>query len=89
MRIHETLRYISEQNYEGIIKVLVVDNNSTNDTIEKAKSSSRDLKMLVRVIKEKEVGKFNALNAGLKIIDTDLRKPGPFNKPTSNLFSAK
>ena len=71
-RIHETLRYISEQDYEGVIKVVVVDNNSTDDTIEKAKKTGRELNLLVRVIKEKEVGKFNALNTGLKMISTDL-----------------
>ncbi|MCD6356885.1 MAG: glycosyltransferase family 2 protein [Anaerolineaceae bacterium] len=71
-RIQETLRYISEQDYEGAIKVLVIDNNSTDDTIKKASDAGRKLNLPVQTIREKEVGKFNALNAGLKIVDTDL-----------------
>ena len=71
-RIQETLQYISKQDYEGTIKVLVVDNNSTDDTSEKAKRSGYKLKLPVRVIKENEVGKFNALNTGLEVVDTDL-----------------
>lgn len=56
-------RYVTFQNrtmYEGTIKVLVIDNNSTDDTIYKAKITSKKLKLPVRVVKEKEVGKFNA-----------------------------
>ena len=71
-RIQETLRYISEQDYEGVIKVIVIDNNSTDGTIKKASAASRKLKLPIQTIIEKEVGKFNALNTGLKIVDTDL-----------------
>jgi biofilm PGA synthesis N-glycosyltransferase PgaC len=71
-RIHETLQYIAKQDYGGKIKVLVVDNNSTDDTVEKANAAGQSLHLPVRVLKEKEVGKFNALNTGLKSIDTDL-----------------
>lgn len=71
-RIEETLRYIAQQDYEGDIKVLVVDNNSTDDTISKAKEAGKKLNLPVEVIKEKAVGKFNVLNTGLKLIDTEL-----------------
>lgn len=71
-RIQKTLLYISKQDYAGKIKVLVVDNNSIDDTVEKVKDTGRKLKLHIQIIKEKNPGKFNALNAGLKIINTDL-----------------
>lgn len=71
-RIEETLQYIAQQDYEGEIKVLIVDNNSTDATAGKAEEASKKLQWPVKIIKEKEAGKFNALNTGLKSIETDL-----------------
>lgn len=71
-RIEDTLRYIAQQDYDGRITVLVVDNNSTDDTVKKAKSAGKVLALDVQTIREKKVGKFNALNTGLKRVTTTL-----------------
>jgi biofilm PGA synthesis N-glycosyltransferase PgaC len=71
-RIENTLRYISQQDYKGVIKVLVVENNSTDHTFEKAEQAGKHFGLPINVISESKVGKFNALNAGLKIVDTEL-----------------
>jgi len=71
-RIEETLQYIAQQDYEGEITVLIVDNNSTDDTISKAEEASKKLQLPVKIIKEAAPGKFNALNTGLKSVETKL-----------------
>lgn len=71
-RIDTTLKYIDQQDYQGKIKILIVDNNSTDDTIKNAIAAGKKFDLDVKVLREKKTGKFNALNAGLKIIDTDL-----------------
>lgn len=71
-RIGDTLKYIAWQDYGGRIKVLVVDNNSADDTVKKAKAVGKELDMDVQTIRETKVGKFNALNTGLRKVDTEL-----------------
>jgi len=71
-RIGDTLRYIARQDYGGRIQVLVVDNNSTDDTVKKAKAAGKELELVVETIRETKVGKFNALNTGLKKVCTEL-----------------
>lgn len=70
--IHSTLKYIKNQDYEGPVKVIVIDNNSTDRTFEKALEAGEELDLNLLVIKESNPGKFNALNAGLKHVTTDL-----------------
>jgi len=70
--IANTLRYIASQDYTGKIKVLVIDNNSSDDTALKANQTAEELGLDLSVIREEKPGKFNALNAGLEHTDTDL-----------------
>lgn len=69
--IGEVLSYIKKQDYQGKIKVIVIDNASTDMTFERARKASQELSMDVNVIQEHKPGKNNALNTGLKYIDTE------------------
>jgi len=70
--IESTLRYIKNQDYNGHVKVIVIDNNSTDMTSEKALETGKELDLDLLVIKESKPGKFNALNAGLLHVTTEL-----------------
>lgn len=69
--IPKALRYIKNQDYEGNIKVIVIDNGSTDNTLKKAKETASLLSMTVKIISEPKAGKHNALNTGLKYVDTE------------------
>jgi biofilm PGA synthesis N-glycosyltransferase PgaC len=70
--IASTIEYISRQDYTGAIKVLVIDNGSSDGTADKALEAGSALGLDVAVICEENPGKFNALNTGLKHTETDL-----------------
>lgn len=70
--IENTLSYIAKQDYNGHIKVLVIDNGSSDATSFAALSSGKKLGLDITVIREENPGKFNALNTGLKHVTTDL-----------------
>jgi biofilm PGA synthesis N-glycosyltransferase PgaC len=63
--IGSTIHYISKQDYEGEIQVIVVDNGSTDETVARAKKAGAELKLNIRVLLEEETGKFHALNRGI------------------------
>ena len=71
-RIEDTLKYIKKQNYRGKISVILVDNDSTDKTIEVARMAAKKLDLELSILKEKKKGKSNALNKGLKHIKTPL-----------------
>ena len=68
--IFETLRYIKNQDYTGKINTIVINNNSKDRTVEEVNRAKVELNMDITCIDEPNPGKFNALNAGLKITDT-------------------
>lgn len=68
--IRTTLQYIYKQFYLGEIKVIVIDNNSTDRTAEYAQQFAKKFKMDIRVIHESKKGKHHALNSALKLVDT-------------------
>lgn len=70
-RIRNTLQYIAEQDYRGRISVILVDNNSTDNTAEVARAASLEYGIDLTCIEEKKLGKCYALNTGLKVIETD------------------
>lgn len=71
-QIYNTLTYIKNQDYQGEIKVIVVDNNSTDDTTIQAQKAINELNFTTSfVLFESEIGKYNALNKALQYIDTD------------------
>jgi biofilm PGA synthesis N-glycosyltransferase PgaC len=68
--IEETLKYIDKQSYTGEIKVIVIDNNSIDNTYEVTKRVCKNFGMDIMVIKESKIGKHHALNAALKKVNT-------------------
>lgn len=70
--IENTLAYIAKQDYNGHIKVFVIDNGSSDDTSIVAESTGKKLGLDITVIREENPGKFNALNTGLTHVKTDL-----------------
>ncbi|MBB6447899.1 glycosyltransferase family 2 protein [Bacillus benzoevorans] len=70
--IADTLKYISQQDYEGEIKVIVIDNASTDETAIRALQAGQDFKLNLKVICEERPGKNFALNHALSIVDTSL-----------------
>lgn len=70
--IADTISYIARQDFTGKIKVLIIDNGSTDNTAEKAQLAGETMNMDLSVISEKKPGKFNALNTGLKHTETEL-----------------
>lgn len=69
--IAHTLSYIKNQDYQGSIRVIVVDNASTDKTAETAQKAGEDLGIDIHVLHEEKPGKFNALNKGLEYVDTE------------------
>lgn len=69
--IYETLRYIKEQDYKGKIKVIVINNNSNDNTVKEVYRAKSELGIDVICIDEANPGKFNALNKGIKFTKTE------------------
>jgi biofilm PGA synthesis N-glycosyltransferase PgaC len=70
--IRNTLKYIKSQDYDGHIRVIVIDNGSTDDTCDKAIRAGIEFELDLIVITEDKPGKYNALNSGLSRVDTEL-----------------
>jgi biofilm PGA synthesis N-glycosyltransferase PgaC len=70
--ISDTLRYIQRQDYDGHIKVIVIDNGSTDTTGEAARLAGNAFGLDLAVLREDAPGKFNALNRGLNHTETEL-----------------
>jgi len=69
--IEDTLQYIAHQDYEGLIRVIVVDNASTDKTFDVAQKTGRNLGIDLCVLREEVPGKFNALNKALNDVFTE------------------
>ncbi len=69
--IETTLKYIKNQDYEGNIKVIVIDNGSTDQTCIVAKRAAAEFLLPVEIISEARKGKNNALNTALKRVSTE------------------
>ena len=70
--IRDTLRYIAAQDYTGEIMVYVIDNGSSDQTENNAISAGLEFSLNLTVIREENLGKYNALNKGLRLTDTSL-----------------
>jgi biofilm PGA synthesis N-glycosyltransferase PgaC len=70
--ITDTINYIARQDFTGKIKVLIIDNGSTDNTAEKARLAGEAMNLDLSVLCEEKPGKFNALNTGLKHTETEL-----------------
>src|SRR3954447_1133367 len=70
--IAETLEYLGAQDYDGHLRVLLIDNGSTDDTEEIARAAAAASGANLTVLREEKAGKNFALNAGLATVDTPL-----------------
>ncbi|OWA35573.1 glycosyl transferase [Saccharibacillus sp. O16] len=70
--IADTLRYISTQDYDGEVQVIVIDNNSTDRTAAAAEEAAEQLGLHLTVIFEATPGKNHALNTALAHVETEL-----------------
>ncbi|OXX84418.1 hypothetical protein AVM15_04555 [Paraclostridium benzoelyticum] len=69
--IFNTLKYVSNQNYNGNIHTIVIDNNSNDKTGSEVKRAMKELNMDILLLSEPTPGKFNALNHGLNHVNTE------------------
>lgn len=69
-KIFQTLKYIDEQDYKGKIKVFVINNSSTDQTVQEVLKAKKELNLKIDLLNENTPGKFHALNHGLKVVTT-------------------
>ncbi|HBT20823.1 MAG TPA: glycosyl transferase [Peptococcaceae bacterium] len=70
--IETTLKYVALQKYSGPISVIIVDNASTDNTADAARSAAEKYRINLKILKENKKGKNFALNRGFSEIDTSL-----------------
>ena len=70
--IGETIGYLAGQDYEGPMRVILVDNGSTDATTAVARAAAEESGVSLRVLREATPGKAHALNRGLAVTDTPL-----------------
>lgn len=71
--IFETFRGIKELDYPAGIRVVVVDDGSTEGTLEKlSEVQFEENNRSLQIVKAEHQGKSHALNAGLKFVKTDI-----------------
>lgn len=69
--IYNTLKQIKNLNYKGKINIIVIDNNSRDNTVMEVKKAKESLGLEhLTCISELKQGKFNALNKGLSMTST-------------------
>ena len=66
--IFNTLKYIKEQEYNGEIHTIVINNNSNDNTCLEVERAKKELEMDILLLHENTPGKFNALNYGLNFV---------------------
>ena len=70
--IGDTIRYLARQDYTGRLRVLLIDNGSTDDTIAVATEAATSSGLHLDVLRELTPGKSHALNRGLAAAKTGL-----------------
>lgn len=70
MGIGETLEHIARQEYLGHIKIILIDNGSTDGTVVTARQTAERMGLSLIILHEEIPGKHNALNRGLKEVNT-------------------
>ncbi len=70
-KIYNTLEYIHNQDFEGNIRVILADNNSTDDTYAEVLRAQKDFDLDIHYIFESKQGKHFALNTGLTHVETE------------------
>src|SRR3954471_7460652 len=67
-----TLAYLRAQDYDGTMSVLLVDNGSTDATIDEARRAAAQLALDLRIVVERRAGVVHARNTGFACADTPL-----------------
>lgn len=70
--IDATLRQLAKQDYDGVINIILINNNSSDDTVQIAYQTADELGLSMQIIEEQRAGKNHALNTGLNLVDTEL-----------------
>jgi poly-beta-1,6-N-acetyl-D-glucosamine synthase len=71
-RIADTLQFLSRQDYDGELRIMVVDNASNDATLAIARDVADQLCLAISYLSEPAPGKSNALNTGLAFVETEL-----------------
>ena len=64
------LAYLAAQDYDGPLSVLLVDNGSTDNTVDEARRAAAQLGLAIQVVVERREGRAHAHNTGLACVDT-------------------
>jgi biofilm PGA synthesis N-glycosyltransferase PgaC len=70
--IGQTIAYLATQDCDGPCNVILVDNASTDDTVEVARVQAAAWGLPLTILHESRRGKNNALNTGLRYVQTPL-----------------
>jgi poly-beta-1,6-N-acetyl-D-glucosamine synthase len=70
--IGQTIAYLATQDCDGPCHVILVDNGSTDDTVEVARVQAEAWGLPLTILREPRRGKNNALNTGLRYVQTPL-----------------
>lgn len=69
-KIFNTIKYVSRQDYNGKMKVLLINNCSNDQTVTRALEAKKEFNLDLDILHEENPGKFHALNHGLKSVAT-------------------
>ena len=70
--IGDTVHSLANQDYAGRCAVILVDNGSTDRTVDVARAAAAEAGLDLQIVSEREPGKNHALNTGLAHVTTDL-----------------
>ncbi|MCU1363503.1 MAG: glycosyl transferase [Acidimicrobiaceae bacterium] len=70
--IGDTMRSLAQQDYEGPLRVIVIDNGSTDNTREVALAAAGEAGFAIEILTETTPGKSHALNLGLANVTSSL-----------------
>lgn len=68
--IFQTLKYVTNQDYQGELQVFVINNNSKDNTANEVLRAKEELQLDLTLLHEPKPGKFHALNLGLEYVQT-------------------
>jgi len=70
--IAATLESLAEQDYRGSCRVILIDNGSTDNTVDVARSTATNIGLNLTILSEETKGKSHALNRGLEEVTSEL-----------------
>jgi biofilm PGA synthesis N-glycosyltransferase PgaC len=70
--IGDTVRSLAQQDYEGPLRVIVIDNGSSDHTTDVARAAAAEIGFAIEILTETTPGKSHALNLGLANVSSSL-----------------